>query len=177
MRAIAIAILFGVCGAASAVPEGWQPVDQAVADLDKLSVSQRVVQVGLRYDGEQTSLFRAPVPPQASGVPYKPGYGPDGEAPYYRVGPGFIARLPRVDYVVRVGREHSAYNIKPRKDGEFIELVTANTFFELRPLEAIAAKVRPEPPKPAAPPVVSGPLDLRLDRSVTPQRVEPQPVR
>jgi hypothetical protein len=172
-----MAILFGACAAASAVPEGWQPVDQAVADLDKLSVSQRVVQIGLRYDGEQTSLFRAPVQPQLSGVPYKPGYGPNGEAPYYRVGPGFIARLPRVDYVVRVGRESSAYNIKPRKDGEFIELVTANTFFELRPLEAIAQKVRPEPPKPASPPVVSGPLDLRVDHRVAPKPIDAQPVR
>jgi hypothetical protein len=159
--------------AAFAVPEGWQPVDQAVGDLDRLSVSQRKVQIGLRYDGEQTSLFRAPRP---IGVPYKPGYGPNGPEPYYRVGPGFIARLPRVDYLVRVDRKHVAYNIQPRHDGEFIELVTADTRFELRPLECIAPRPVAPPPPPAAE-TWAGPIDFRLDFRVGPTRVEPQPAR
>jgi hypothetical protein len=167
MRWLVLVILLVLSGAAQAVPEGWQPVDQAVADLDRLSVSQRKVEVGLRYDGEQTSLFRAPTQ-----VPYRPGFGPQSDEPYYRVGPGFIARVTRLDYIVRVGREGTAYNIKPRRDGEFLELVTANTRFELRPLEAIAPRVPLRQLPPARSPQLQGPMDLRLNFQVEPQRVE-----
>jgi hypothetical protein len=163
MKPLAAAILVCVSTAALAVPEGWQPVDQGVADLDRLSTSQRQMQIGLRYDGEQTSLFRPPGSPPIQ--PYSPTLAAAARNQneyYYRVGPGFIARVTRLDYLVRVGRESSAYNIKPRQDGEFLELVTAGTTWELRPLHQLAPQAPPPTPAP----------DYRLDLRIQPQRID-----
>lgn len=95
------------------------PVDQAVGDLDGLSTSLRRREMGLRYDGEQTSLIEI----AGEGL---------GAKTYYRLAPGLRARVDRMDYAVRVGRRDFALNIKPRVDGEFVELIPANTVFELR---------------------------------------------
>lgn len=111
---------------AAAPPEQWQPVDQAVADMDALSTSLRTVHVGLRADGEHTSLFVAP--------------DPDGDGVQrYRVGPGFRARVDRLDYLVRRDRKAVRMNMAPRVDGEFLELAPANTVYELTPLPEPAA--------------------------------------
>ena len=69
--------------------------------------------------------------------------------------------MTRLDYLVRVGRESSAYNIKPRRDGEFIELITAGARYELRPLEQLSP-----------PPMQSPAPDHRLDFRVEPQRID-----
>lgn len=115
-----------------AVPsQQLQPVDQAVGDLDPLSVSMRRIEVGLRIDGEQTSLFKT--------------VGRDsqfGEMQYYRIGPGFTARVNRMDYLVlRDGGRRSQLdmNIAPRVDGEFLELIPADTLFEIQPLDPHAS--------------------------------------
>ena len=110
-----------------AVPsQQLQPVDQAVDDLDPLSVSMRRIEVGLRIDGEQTSLFKTVGRDSQFGAPQ-----------YYRIGPGFTARVNRMDYLVlRDGgrRPQLDMNISPRVDGEFLELIPADTLFEIQPL-------------------------------------------
>ena len=106
----------------AAPPEHWQPVDQGVGDLDELSTSLRAVRTGLRSDGEQTSLYVVPTMR-------------DGrvERVYYRIGPGFVARLHRPDYLVPISRDRVARNVQPAVDGRFIEVIPANTVFDLRP--------------------------------------------
>lgn len=105
-----------------------RPVDQAVADLDPLATSLRRVEVGLGRDGQQASLFEvAPPPGHVHHVPV-----------YYRIGPGFVTRVNRMDYLVRRGRRELAMNEAPFMDGEFIELIPANTVFELTPLDQLA---------------------------------------
>lgn len=109
------------------VPEEFQPVDQAVEDLDPLATSLRRVEKGLRYDGEHTNLFKV----------FELDAGPDSQPTYYRIGPGVTARVHRLDYLVRTGEKGLALNIKTRLDGEFIELIPADTVFELRSLEEL----------------------------------------
>lgn len=102
-----------------------QPVDQAVGDLDLLSTSMRRVEVGLRVGGEQTGLFRPPVTNTLSGA---------SRPPYYRVGSGYVARVERMDYLVSRPRGHWGLNQAAVNDGRFMEVIPANTVFELRPI-------------------------------------------
>ena len=128
-----------VAGSVAAPPSQWsngRPLDQAVADLDPLATSMRTVQVGLRSSGEQSTLYQRVLP---AGEPdydraawVSTGLGRP-QAVYYRVGPGFRARLSRINYLVRVGEKGLALNIAPRYDGEFIELIPNDTVFELNP--------------------------------------------
>ena len=112
----------------------WTPVDQTVEDLDQLGTSLRRVEGGLRLDGEQTSLFRAPAPGLDPGQ-----YGPaaPGQPQYYRIGPGFVARVDRLDYVVRLGRKKIGFNVKPGADGQFIDLISSGAVFELAPRHVV----------------------------------------
>ena len=139
----ACAALTGTVGAAP--PEHWQPVDQAVADLDQLSTSLRRIESGLRSDGEQTSLYR--VTDDSTVAAASPVY--------YRVGPGFRARLHRIDYVVPVSRRSARMNVTPRRDGQFFELIAADTVFDLRP--------RPTNASPPSPPAPDYRIDARID--------------
>jgi hypothetical protein len=124
----------------AAPPEQWRPIDQAVEDLDALGTSLRRVEPGLRSDGEQTSLFQTPA-------------DEFGQSQLYRVGPGFRARVDRVDYLVRRDRRDVAFNVAPRRDGEFVELAPTQTVYELTPMPTIVA-----PPPPGA--------DARVNRQV-----------
>ena len=128
MRTIQSTLIVLAVDTASAAgpPAGWEPVDQAVGDLDPLSHSMRQLPPGLRAIGEQTSLFRV----QTNSVT---GSSLQGTT-YYRVGTGFRARFDRPEYLVLVGRRHFDKNIAPRFDGEFVELVPPNTVYDLTPL-------------------------------------------
>ncbi|MCX5662277.1 MAG: hypothetical protein NTW19_21570 [Planctomycetota bacterium] len=131
-------LALATCFAASAHAQTLVPVDQAVGDLDPLSRSQRSVQLGLRSTGEQSALFEVR-PDPATLI----NLGPIYEAPsYYRIGPGFNAHVDRLDYLVATGKRSVATNQAPRRDGEFIELIPANTVFDLRP-ETLAAMSAP----------------------------------
>ena len=132
IRCIELLMVFAIAFPAAAMPpEDLQPVDQAVGDLDPLSTSLRRVETGIRTSGQQTALYRLPLS-QVSGE-----NGPDrpGGTVYYRVAPGLTARVARLDYLVRVGRRGVGFNIKPRVDGEFFEVISANTIFELNPIQ------------------------------------------
>lgn len=102
-----------------------RPVDQAVEDIDPLAVGMRVPSVGLREDGEQTSLYRL-------------DDTRDGRPVYYRLGPGFRARVTGMDYLVPTarhrGRYQYDYNITPRRDGWFLEMPRIDTVYELSPI-------------------------------------------
>ncbi len=108
----------------------YSPVDQAFEDLDPLMTSLRRVEVGLNLNGEQTSLFRLTDEVDSTGQPVM-----------YRLGPGFRARVNRLDYVVianpfpvpNVRRSDLAVNVAGQ-DGLFIEAPTANTVYDLRPI-------------------------------------------
>ncbi len=124
------------------------PVDQAVGDIDLLSRSLRRPEVGLRLDGEQTSLFMlTPAPDDLRGQALRPG-GP--QTTYYRVAPGLRARVNRIDYLVRVGRKEYGLNIQPRVDGEFLELIPADAVFELVPMPLLFSQAE-QPPQDALP--------------------------
>jgi len=166
------------------------PVDPAVDDVDPLARSLRQVPLGLRTTGEHTNVFAVPVDPLAPLWQQPTGlYQPYGQARYvyYRTGPGFRVKLDRLDYLVRVGDEGRAMNIKPRYDGEFIDLIGPNATFDLRPewpeapltswnfgqmapMTQPAASTPPPPsaalPRPAArrlDPSAQQPIDARID--------------
>jgi len=151
--------------AARAQPHGdLVPVDQAVADLDTLATSLRQVQTGLRTDGEQTSLFvLRPPPTDAYDTPrHTPlTWGANPQPVYYRIGPGFQARVNRMDYLIPTGNRQFEINVKPIRDGQFFEMIPANTVFDLAPL----------PATPTALPAgadrrINGRIDLRLNNRV-----------
>ncbi len=145
-------VLPGAAGSAAAMagqpPAYLVPIDQAVTDQDPLARSLRVVQVGLRHDGEQTSLFGSP----------DRGSGRFEDEMFYRVGPGFRARLSRMDYIVPVARDRdriiAEMNINPVVDGHFLEQPHSHLVWELEPR-----------------PLESGPLPLH-----PPDVAEPDPV-
>ena len=135
LRAAIFALSISLAGAAAGqtisgqlVPEQFRPVDQVVGDLDPLSQSMRQVSAGLRYDGEHTNLFEV----------FDFDAQPHRQPAYYQISPGYTARVPRMDYLVRKGERDYAYNQLARYDGEFVELVPADTVFELRPLNQLA---------------------------------------
>ncbi len=131
------AVAGGVMG--TEPPRYLVPVDQAVADQDPLARSLRVVQAGLRHDGEQTSLFGSP----------DRGSGYFEDEMFYRIGPGFRARVSRMDYLVPVekrrDRIYAEMNINPVVDGHFIEMPHSHLVYELdpRPLEEGAVQLEP----------------------------------
>lgn len=157
---------------------GLTPVDQGVADMGPNSTSLRRVEAGLRVDGEQTSLFRLdPVD-----LTQKPTY--------YRVGPGFRARVDRLEYLVidkddpgTRRRPNFALNQQARVDGEFVEIIGPNTVFELT-LRPAASRMLPPEPLPDArldaqidhrlDARVGGPLDARVDTKLQPTLIGEQ---
>jgi len=189
-RVLSTALLLLALGLAPVYAETFdqlKPVDQAVADLDLLSTSMRRVEVGLRVHGEQTSLFRPPVTHTLSG-PSRPQY--------YRVGPGYVARVDRMDYLVPRPRGQLGLNQAAIADGRFIEIIPANTVFDLRPINrmlpsAVAGRLASRQVAPlipghypqiqrwpgvAAPKVgtkFESPLDLRIDPRID-MRVDPR---
>ena len=165
MMKIAVTILFTLTTPAVmavAQTSEFVPVDQAVGDLDPLSTSLRRVNVGLRSDGEHTSLFQFDRyadqlwfgAHSISAI----GSGTTSQLAYYRVAPGFQAVVDRVDYAVPVGQNSFRFNVPPVRDNQFIELTPANTVFVLTP------------PAPVTPTFdyridrrIDGRIDLRID--------------
>jgi hypothetical protein len=138
-------------------------MDQAVGDLDPLSTSLRQMQVGLRSTGEQTSLYRVPALLAA------PDYYQGGTY-YYRLGPGFRARVTRLDYLIPLNKKSAAFDITPKYDGVYIDLIPAGAVFELSSKPALSGRPAiPQPPPPrmvkAATPI-GAPLDGRIDGRV-----------
>jgi hypothetical protein len=127
------ALIFAFAVAAHAQPQGT-PVDQSVGDLDKLSVSHRVVNPGIRSDGEHTSLYQIQ-PQEVYEITGRPISTTNQQTAYYRVAPGVNATFDRLEYLVRSRQdnEETAMNVAPRYDGQFFEIVPANTVFVLSP--------------------------------------------
>ena len=115
----------------------FEPVDQAVGDLDDLSTSLRRMEVGLQRHGEQTKLYRIE-DPTGQNRPH-----------YYRSGPGFRARLTRPEYLVVAneenGRAQLAINVAPYREGQFLELVPPGTVWEIDTLDAGVPPVSAHP--------------------------------
>lgn len=146
------------------------PIDQAVADLDPLGRSLRQVQVGLRDNGEQTSLFAVPLDRDAPAFEaplelYQPSNAvADGQRfRYYRVGPGFRARVQRLDYIVRRGEKGLAINQTPRRDGEFLESPGVDAMYELSPISPLMTPPPAAAPLPTPSSAISGRLDNQID--------------
>src|SRR5436190_889208 len=106
-RVLTILLLAVMASAATAAPpEQWQPIDQAVGDLDALSTSLRSLERGLRSNGEQSSLYAVSAQSVIDGR-----Y--DRQNQLYRVGPGFLARVDRLEYGIKVGKKKWAFDIPP----------------------------------------------------------------
>lgn len=158
------------------------PIDQAVADLDPLARSLRRIQPGLRQDGEQTSLFAVPLTDDAAAIDgpmeiYQPTNAlTDGQRyRYYRVGPGFRARVQRLDYLVRRGRRNVAYNEAPHLDGYFLESAGIAAVYELEPLSPVPNHTQGQTTHPTPPPsaAIPGRLDNQLETRVENRLVPP----
>ncbi len=135
------------------------PVDQAVADLDPLSTSLRRIEMGLRINGQHTSLFQlnqTSTNPSASAAPQGPVY--------YRIGQGFQARIDRPQYLIGLGTSNPQLNVPPLRDGQFVELVPPNTTFIIAPLQLQTPTPAP-PPNPAR---INARIDMRIDSRVAP---------
>lgn len=138
-----------------------RPVDQAVEDMDPNAVSTRRVEIGLGVDQTQNSaLFVEQVPVD---LVHKPQY--------WRIGPGFRARVDRIDYVTLHRQDpgtrrnpNLVLNQMPAADGFYAELTGPNTIFELTtPGESPIYRI---PTRQAAPVIdyaAAPPQDMRID--------------
>ena len=135
----------------------WRAVDQAVADLDPLARSLRQMGTGLRRIGEQRSLFEFHTQGQSLHF--------TGQRRYVRLGDGFRANVPRLDYLIPISRRDAAMNIAPLRDGRCIAPGPPAMVFELDPMASNGlATPAASPPSPT--PAGQGPLDLRVDGRV-----------
>ncbi len=153
---------------ASPAQPAFAPVDQAFGDLDPLMTSLRRVEIGLNDNGEQTSLFQLD--------PYGETVDSTGQPIYYRLGPGFRARVNRLDYVVianpfpvrKIRQSDLGVNVAGL-DGLFVEFPTANTVYDLRPIVLRDADGRLNlSPLADQPPAIQQP-DPRLDTRIDPR--------
>ena len=165
---IALLVLI-TCSTTWSAPLDFKPVDQAVGDLDPMATSLRRLEPGLSIYGQQTSLYQHGTAAEflSSGT----------AAPvYYRIGPGFCARFDRPDYLVPVGRGDLGRNISPRFDGEFRELIPANTVFDLTPTPPIphlsAFGLLPDPSAIPAPNLIDARVKSRMEWRLPDNRVE-----
>jgi hypothetical protein len=174
-RVTVFILMVGLAGAAFAERDPrLQPVDQAVGDLDALSVSQRQIGGGLREDGEHTSLFvlapRTTVSPQDEADRLSVRAPIDYRPVYYRLAPGVRARVQRLDYVIPVDKDKVVLNQSPVQDGQFLDLAGPNTVYELSPRID-------QPPMSAVRPTNPYRIDTRIDARVNARvdaRAKPQ---
>jgi hypothetical protein len=183
MKAWPLLIMLIAAPALAGPRDGLVPVDQAVADLDPLALSLRRVEAGLRDEGEQTSRLFAFTPDPSTAFAAGGALGRPVSPSYYRIGKGFVAKVDRITYLVRDPEGGVALNITPAKDGEFIEMIGANTVFDLRALDLNAAMpLAPTPPAPTtstavvSPNRVTGQIHTMIDGQVKSNRIEPRRV-
>ncbi len=130
-------------------PEGVRVVDQAVGDLDPLSNSLRQIEWGLAELGEhgyamwQVPLAR-PTPLADQPTLIAPWMPPHHQNVYYRIGGGYRARMTRPSYLIPISKRDALRNITPLRDGQFIEIVTHNTVYELTPTPAFLPDPDPD---------------------------------
>ncbi|MEO0588371.1 MAG: hypothetical protein AAF078_12120, partial [Planctomycetota bacterium] len=162
-------------------PAMWRPVDATVSDVDPLAASQRLMHPGIgqftpavrmygRSDLDPTNPLVDPT------LATDAGTGLLMPQPYRYESPGLRARLQRPSYLVltdpsradfllpgdgSVEKPFLAVNRQPLAEPAFVELIPANTVFEL-------TGDTPEPPA-VAPPEgwvdqrLGGPISGRLD--------------
>lgn len=107
----------------------WQPVDQAVSDLDLRAASTRRVEQGIGVYGQSGSLYRR----DDLSPGYDDGLGQPFSQQYQLRRPGFTAWLDRPDYLVRDPLGELKLNVSPGQDGRYIDLIPPNTVFDLVP--------------------------------------------
>ncbi len=114
-------------------PEHFRPIDQAVEDLDLLATSLRHVPPSFEPNVAQSRLIQM----NQHGTML-----PGQTLPYYRIDKGVIARVDRLDYVAIDTKNKFHLNAAPRSEGAFLELIPANTIYELRSIESILASAQ-----------------------------------
>lgn len=159
--------------AQSAPGQALRPVDQAVEDVDPRAASRRHIDTGNATLSPRSRMFR--IDPQQAGVWTSQLPHMTAERfPYMYRGRGVQSIAPRADYLVlqtdrMQARPHVAINRQPRRDGEFLELVSAGTVFNLIPQ---AGQPQGETPAQQTAPRVSGRLDTRVDGRYRAQRLD-----
>lgn len=166
-------------------PAQLQPVDQAVSDIDPMVNSLRVVEKGLSYLGDQSRLYK----PVSLNVVDTPAAHSIALAPvnsvYYRTGPGYLVRVPRVNYLVRWPTGDITSNQTPGVDGQYREIIPNDMVYLIDqiPLRSeLTVTYNPVPPsedRSINSRVDPQRLDLRVDRRVDmrveARKVEPSP--
>ena len=114
-------------------PEHFRPIDQAVEDLDPLATSLRHVPPSLEPNVGQSRLIQ---------MNQHGAILPGQILPYYRIDKGVIARIDRLDYVTIDAKNKFHLNAAPRRGETFVELIPANTIYELRSIDSILASAQ-----------------------------------
>lgn len=174
---VVLLLLAGGEAIAQSTPgQALRPVDQAVEDVDPHAASRRYIDTGNATLSPRSRMFR--IDPERSGVwtPNLPLMTAE-RFPYMYRGRGVQAIAPRADYLVlqtdrMQARPHVAINKKPRRDGEFLELMSAGTVFNLIPN---AGEARGETPDQQSAPRVVGRFDSRVDGRYRVQQLELTP--
>ena len=99
----------------------WQPVDQAVSDLDARAASQRYVEQGIGRYGQSGSMYRRTDTGHL-------GLGQPLSQTYQLRQPGYTAYLDQPDYLVLDKEGQISLNYAPAQDGMFRSMVPPNTF-------------------------------------------------
>jgi len=161
---------------ATVAPAQWRPVDATVSDVDPRAASQRQAHMGIGaftpVHRMRTRLDPDATPGEPANLdPIDPATGLNLPQPYRYQAPGVHARLQRPSYltVVDPGRQDILYqgegsrerpyvamNRQPLLEPLFVELIPANTVFELTP-----QTVAPADPAPS-----EGWVDRRIDGRV-----------
>ena len=130
---LAWSLLFMPTVANGQPPEHFRPIDQAVEDLDPLATSLRHVPPSFEPNVGQSRLIQM----NQHGVIL-----PGQTLPYYRIDKGVIARIDRLDYVAIDTKNKFHLNAAPRRGETFVELIPANTIYELRSIDSILASAQ-----------------------------------
>jgi len=172
---VIVLLMSGVVAAAESItgnePFALKPVDQAVEDLDPLSAGLRHVDPGNALFSDRVSLYQ---PLYSTQWPQQPSQwanttiGIDlGSRYQYRM-QGMQAFIDQPEYISQNASEEYGFNFSPAKDGQFIEIIPANTIFNLIPEHEL---MTPTPIQQPYNPYrldtqLDGRLDLRIDSRI-----------